>query len=100
MAFSYPIWIDVQSCLYKSSKSYGARDTNMETVNVGTSSKYSHEFYKRGTNRKVLSEYRGFKDVIVFRGYHNGLCVEELVLCTKTREVLERRSAEIKELEC
>jgi hypothetical protein len=99
MAYSYPIWIDVTSCQYKSSKSYGARDTNFESIKVGTSAKYSHDFYTRATNRKILSEYRGFTDVIVFRGYHNGICVEELVLSQKTREVLERRSAVIQELE-
>ena len=99
MAHSYPIWVDVQACLYKSSKSYGARDTNFESIKVGTSPRYSHDFYTRATNRKVLSEYREFTDVIVFRGYHNGICVEELVLSQKTREVLERRSAVIQELE-
>ena len=99
MAHSYPIWIGVQSCLYKSSKSYGAKNTNFESINVGTSALHSHDFYTRATNRRVLSEYRGFTDVIVFRGYHNGICVEELVLSQKTREILERRSAVIQELE-
>ena len=54
MAHSYPIWVDVQACLYKSSKSYGARDTNFESIKVGTSPRYSHDFYTRATNRKVL----------------------------------------------
>lgn len=99
MAHSYPIWIDVQACIYGSSKSYGAKDTNFETINVGTSAKYSHKFYTRATNKKVLPEYRGFKDVTVFRGYHNGIFVEELVMSNKTREILEIRSAIIQELE-
>lgn len=95
---SYNIWIDVESCIYKTKKSYGAKETNHENIKVGTSGKYSHEFYTRSTNKRVLTEYRGFKDVTVFRGYHNDICVEELVMSNKTREVLERRSAEIKEL--
>ena len=99
MAQSYSIWIDVQACVYKTSKSYGAKDTNFETINVGTSATYSHKFYTRATNKKLLPEYRGFKDVTVFRGYHNGICVEELVMSNKTREVLETRSAVIQELQ-
>ena len=27
MAYSYPIWNDVQACIYGSSKSWGAKDT-------------------------------------------------------------------------
>lgn len=95
---SYPIWIEVEACIYKSSKSYGAMDVNVERVLVGTSAKYSNLLYTRKTNRRVFDEYRGFKDVIVFRAYHNEVVVEEMVISNKTREVVEERSAEIKGL--
>ncbi|MFA7029628.1 MAG: hypothetical protein WC179_05095 [Candidatus Cloacimonadaceae bacterium] len=98
MGSSYPIWIDVEACIYKSSKSYGAKNTNSERVLVGTSPKHSHYFYTRSTTRKEFNEYRGFKNVTVFRGYHNAIVVDELVMCTKTKEVLERRSATIQGL--
>tara|TARA_R100001443_G_scaffold19026_1_gene30358 strand:+ start:4007 stop:4231 length:225 start_codon:yes stop_codon:yes gene_type:complete len=41
---SYPIWIDVQACIYKSSKSYGARNRNKQDIYVGTSANNSHHF--------------------------------------------------------
>lgn len=91
----YPIWIDVEACIYKSSKSYGAKNTNHEKVLVGTSSKNSHQFCTRSVTRKELSDYRGFKDVLVFRSFHDGLLLKELVLSIKTKEVLETRTAEI-----
>ena len=94
----YPIWIDVEACIYKSSKSYGARDVNVENVLVGTSSKYSNLLYKRKTNRRVMDEYRGFENVIVFRAYHNDIIVEEMVISKKTKLVVESRSATIKGL--
>lgn len=47
---SYPIWIDVDACIYKSSKSYGARNTNNQNIYVGTSASNSKHF----TNINVL----------------------------------------------
>lgn len=95
MAYSYPIWVDVESCIYKSSKSYGAKDTNHEKILVGTSSKNSHHLCTRSVTRKELAEYRGFTNVMVFRSYHDGLLLKELVLSVKTKEVLETRTAQI-----
>ena len=95
---SYNMWIDVEACIYKSSKSYGARNINKEKVYVGTSSKHSNLFYVRRTTKRELDEYRGFTDVLVFRAYHNNYFVEEMVISRKTREVLEHRKAEIREL--
>lgn len=95
MAQQYSIWIDVEACIYKTSKSYGARNTNHEKVLVGTSARYSHQLCTRSVTRKELSEYRGFKDVLVFRSYHDGGLLKEMVLSSKTKEVLETRIAEI-----
>lgn len=91
----YPIWIDVEACIYKTSKSYGAKNTNHEKVLVGTSSKNSHQLCTRSCTRKELSDYRGFKDVLVFRSFHDGVLLKELVLSIKTKEVLETRTAEV-----
>lgn len=57
----YPIWIDVEACIYKTSKSYGAKNTNHEKVLVGTSSRNSHQLCARSCTRKELSDYRDSK---------------------------------------
>lgn len=41
---SYPIWIDVLSCIYKSPKSYGIKREGNQTIYVGTSRRNSHPF--------------------------------------------------------
>ena len=37
MSKMYPIWNDVQACIYKSSKSYGVRNEGVVNIKVGTS---------------------------------------------------------------
>jgi hypothetical protein len=98
MAFSYPMWIDVEACIYKSSKSYGAQDVNKEKIYVGTSAKYSHLLCERKATRKMFDEYEEYKDVIVFREHHNGIVLKEIVVSKKTREILETREATIEGL--
>lgn len=50
---SYPIWIDVLSCIYKSPKSYGVRREGNQNVYVGTSRRNSHHFARiRLTHRQ------------------------------------------------
>ena len=41
---SYPIWNQVEACIYKSGKSYGVRKDGVVSVKVGTSAKNSHDF--------------------------------------------------------
>lgn len=41
---SYPIWLDVTSCIYKSSKSYGIKNDGKTEIYVGTGAKNSHHF--------------------------------------------------------
>lgn len=43
-ARSYPIWVEVNSCLYKSPKSFGGRDHSRQTIKVGKSAKVSNDF--------------------------------------------------------
>lgn len=56
MSYSYPIWNDVTSCIYNSSKSYGARDTGEVTVRIGTSSKNSEFLCTHVTTRRIEGE--------------------------------------------
>lgn len=97
MAHSYAIWIDVEACTYKTSKSYGAKNTNYERVLVGTSAKHSHQLCDRTVTRKEFDEYRDFKKVIVFRSYQDKILLKEMILSQKTKEVLEIRQAKIEE---
>ncbi len=63
---AYPIWNDVTACIYKSSKSYGVRDTGEVNVKIGTSSSNSHDFVSHSvTHRKFDNgdrEYRFYVD--------------------------------------
>ena len=43
MAQSYPIWIDVSGDNYKTSKSFGSRDSVSMDIKVGSSKTHSHE---------------------------------------------------------
>lgn len=73
MAKSYPIWVNVTACIYKSSKSYGIRNTGEQTYHVGSSASNSVEFVRtRITKRTVTlndAEYVIFRytvdDVII-----------------------------------
>jgi len=52
----YPIWNKVTACTYKSSKSWGARETAAVTVKVGSSSSNSNDLLTHMTTyRKVWS---------------------------------------------
>ena len=58
---SYPIWNSVTSCIYKSNKSYGARDTGEVEVRVGTSAKNSAFLCRHVTTRRIDGDYTVFK---------------------------------------
>ena len=51
MSYSYPIWNNVEACIYGSSKSWGARNTCNVNVNVGSSAKYSNHFVNHTTTK-------------------------------------------------
>lgn len=40
----YPIWVDINSCIYKQKKSYGVKRHSDQEVRIGTSSSNSHKF--------------------------------------------------------
>jgi uncharacterized protein YegJ (DUF2314 family) len=53
MAFSYPIWNEIEACIYKSGKSYGVKNDGVNRIKIGTSSRNSWDFVKtRVTHQK------------------------------------------------
>lgn len=40
----YPIWLDIKSCVYSGSKSYGIKKHGEQTIYVGSGAKNSHKF--------------------------------------------------------
>ena len=75
----YPIWNDVNACIYKSSKSYGARDTSQAEVLVGSSQSNSHGLAKHITTRREHITYKGYLKVIVFKFSVNGIVLTEKI---------------------
>lgn len=68
---SYPIWLDVTSCIYKSSKSYGVKRDGNTNIYVGTNANNSHHFGKIRLTHRDLGEgvrsYRLYVDDEVIR---------------------------------
>ena len=75
----YPIWVNVEACIYQSGKSYGAKDTNEQTILVGSSSSNSHELAKIVNYKREHEEYKGHKNVIVFKTKIDGVTVKEMI---------------------
>ena len=61
MSRQYPIWNEINSCIYSSGKSYGIRDTGCVTVHVGSSKTNSHTFVKHCITRSVEGDYTIFR---------------------------------------
>ena len=64
MSRAYPIWNNVDACIYGSSKSWGAKDTCNVNVSVGSSSKYSNHFVNYTTTKREIK-----KNLFEFRHY-------------------------------
>jgi len=66
MSRSYPIWNNITACIYKSSKSYGVKNTGVNNVVVGTSASNSHEFAAIKTTHRIMDngdrQYRLYVD--------------------------------------
>lgn len=76
MAYAYPIWHTVQSCHYKSDKSYGGKDNSIDTIVVGSSAMNSHEFVETKTLRRFyLHEKHG--NVCSFKYYVDDVKIKE-----------------------
>jgi hypothetical protein len=84
----YPIWIDVNACIYKSSKSYGAKDTNEQTIYVGTSRSNSHELVRIVTTKREKGNY------IVFKFSVDDNVIKTKYMDKKTKEIVANHIAE------
>ena len=60
MSRSYPIWNDVEACIYSGSKSFGAKETSSTTVRVGTSKTNSETLAQHVTTCRTDGEYTVF----------------------------------------
>jgi hypothetical protein len=87
---SYPIWNEVEACIYQSSKSYGAKQTSNVNVKVGTSACNSHDFVSHRTTCRDLED--GKKE---FRFYvDNKLVKRGVVTADKKFKKLSIRNLE------
>ena len=75
MSRSYPIWNKVQACIYKSGKSWGAREESAVDVVVGTSAQNSHSFVSHRTTHRTHDD--GTQE---FRFYVDGVVVKRAVI--------------------
>ena len=78
MARSYPIWNNVEACIYGSSKSWGARD--ICNVNVGSSAKFSNHFVNHTTTKRVIG-----KDLFEFRFYVDKRIIKRALVDRKNK---------------
>lgn len=78
MSRQYPIWIDVQACVYGSNKSYGAKDTNEQKILVGSSRTNSHEL-STIINYKKRYHHEKYGSVISFRTKVDGIILNEMI---------------------
>ena len=62
MSHSYPIWHEINACIYKGagSKNYGAKDTAETTVRVGTSKSNSEVLVRHVTTRRAAGAFTVF----------------------------------------
>lgn len=57
---SYPIWNEVEACIYQSGKSFGAKNESNIKIKVGSSSDNSHELVRIRTTKRETEEYISF----------------------------------------
>ena len=72
---SYPIWNNVSACIYKSAKSWGAKQEAAVNVLVGTSAQNSHDFVSHKTTHRTHDD--GTQE---FRFYVDGVVVKRAII--------------------
>lgn len=77
---SYPIWNEVEACIYNSSKSYGAKQQSNVNVKVGTSARNSHDFLTHRTTCRDLED--GSKE---FRFYVDNKLIKRAVVTSEKK---------------
>ena len=81
MSRSYPIWNQIQACIYKNdNKSYGVKNDGVVNIKVGTSNTYSYDFITHRTTRRELT-----KDIAEFRFYVDGKLLKRSQFNKKTK---------------
>lgn len=79
---SYPIWTKVQACIYKSDKSFGAKDTSHQEIFVGTSAKNSHKIAEICTTKREVD------NKIIFKFSVNDEIIKEIKFDKKTKKII------------
>lgn len=77
----HSIWNRVQACIYKSNKSWGAKDESYVEVLVGTSAKNSHSFVNHRTTHRTFDD--GTQE---FRFYVDGVCIKRGIIKPRKRK--------------
>ncbi len=75
----YPIYNRVEACIYKSNKSYGAKDTSSSNIFVGSSAKNSHLLAEPCTTKRFIFSKKYNQAVVSFRFYVDGICLKEMI---------------------
>ena len=83
MSRHYPIWTEVTACNYKSSKSFGSKDTSEQNIYVGTSANNSNHLAKLVTTRRVIGDNTHFKISI------DNIIIKEMIMCNKTKSIIK-----------
>ena len=92
---NYPIWNKVRSCIYKTNKSYGAKDIGEVDVYVGSSEDNSHHLITHYTTRIVKYSKEFKQDVVVFRFGVELPSGNRIILATKTFSILGGKAKEL-----
>ena len=90
MSRSYPIWNDVEACIYNPSKSYGAKNTSSNTIHVGSGSKHSKELATVVTTRRSTGDYD------IFRLFVDGKVIKKKYFNRKTKKFYSRKPKELR----
>lgn len=75
---SFPIYNEVEACIYKSKKSYGAKNTSKSTIYVGSSKKNSHELATVITTRRE-KEHERHGSIIEFATSFDGVILKRMI---------------------
>lgn len=73
MSYAKPIWNEVQSCKYNSSKSWGGFDDVSTTTYTGSSSSNSTELLEYSVSRRF------YENFVVFNAYIDGKLIKQNV---------------------
>ena len=82
MSRSYPIWTEVTACNYKSSKSFGSKNTSEQKIYVGAGKNHSHLLAKIITTKRVID------GIVYFKFSYNDNILNEIKMCEKTKKLL------------